>query len=353
MVTVNHTSQGNSATLRWLLYDGHGNLVRTMAPSYALSDWQFRWVWGEVQSNLALGRGYCANLGHPEDETGLVSMRARYYEPATGRFIISQKAFWRDTCEMNALPILCVLSGSTWVQADWSDIHPNLQGNRKLSACLWTIYQYDDEHGTPVPIRDWNLAKRNCLINVSSAHFTFEYLLGLLLKIVGNRQGLFVYSGSTSRVLEPDIGGEPVSLKMCSCLWTSTVYVASCTAEAPQLRGFPPGGAPTDYFYLGWLPQEDPIATILWQRWAEWSWAECEPFLPQGPSPSRYSVELTLFGEENDGLGLYLGEEFLDKVSPQWLRALLGEEAIIGELVRGDLSRWSVAGNMEDLRRLN
>jgi RHS repeat-associated protein len=26
-------------------------------------------------------------LGHPEDETGLVYMRARYYEPATGRFI--------------------------------------------------------------------------------------------------------------------------------------------------------------------------------------------------------------------------------------------------------------------------
>ncbi|MEM4409941.1 MAG: RHS repeat-associated core domain-containing protein [Candidatus Caldarchaeum sp.] len=33
------------------------------------------------------GEGSCANLGHPEDERGLVYMRARYYEPLTGRFL--------------------------------------------------------------------------------------------------------------------------------------------------------------------------------------------------------------------------------------------------------------------------
>jgi RHS repeat-associated protein len=86
VVAIDHT-RGNQVALRWLLYDGHGNLVRLMAPDYTLSAFQWRGVWGEVQGSLGTGRGYCANLGHPEDETGLVYMRARYYEPATGRFI--------------------------------------------------------------------------------------------------------------------------------------------------------------------------------------------------------------------------------------------------------------------------
>ncbi len=86
VLTIDHT-RGNQARLSWLLYDGHGNLVRVMASDYTLSGFQWRGVWGEVQSSLGAGRGYCANLGHSEDETGLVYMRARYYEPASGRFI--------------------------------------------------------------------------------------------------------------------------------------------------------------------------------------------------------------------------------------------------------------------------
>ncbi len=49
MLTIDHT-RGNQATLSGLLYDGHGNLVRTMASDYTLSGFQWRGVWGEVQS---------------------------------------------------------------------------------------------------------------------------------------------------------------------------------------------------------------------------------------------------------------------------------------------------------------
>jgi len=91
VLTIDHT-RGDQTTLNWLLYDGHGNLVRTMSPNYTLSGFQWRGAWGEVQNSLGTGRGYCANIGHLEDETGLVYMRARYYEPTTGRFISEDPA---------------------------------------------------------------------------------------------------------------------------------------------------------------------------------------------------------------------------------------------------------------------
>jgi RHS repeat-associated protein len=53
-------------------------------------------VWGGVRSGAATGGPkcrYCANLGHvQDDESGLIYMRARYYEPSTGRFISEDPA---------------------------------------------------------------------------------------------------------------------------------------------------------------------------------------------------------------------------------------------------------------------
>ena len=138
-MTIDHT-RGNQVSLRWLLYDGHGNLVRTMAPDYTLSAFQWRGVWGEVQSSLGVGRGYCANLGHPEDETGLVYMRARYYEPATSRFISEDPA--RD--------------GVNWyLYADGNPVAKVDEDGKKVSTAdfnlFWQFMRLLRSWGFPIP----------------------------------------------------------------------------------------------------------------------------------------------------------------------------------------------------------
>ena len=52
--------------------------------------------WGSVRSGSPSGypnTRYCANLGHKQDdESGLIYMRARYFEPWTGRFVTEDPA---------------------------------------------------------------------------------------------------------------------------------------------------------------------------------------------------------------------------------------------------------------------
>jgi len=50
-------------------------------------------VWGTPSDNGDPAQRYCANLGHvTDDESGLIYMRARYYEPSTGRFLSEDSA---------------------------------------------------------------------------------------------------------------------------------------------------------------------------------------------------------------------------------------------------------------------
>ena len=94
------------------LYDGHGNtmgeLARTGATSYAVGNLRKYDAWGNSRLNSASSgfHGYCGNLGHKEDpESGLTYMRARYYEPGTGRFISQDPAYdginWYGYCAGN------------------------------------------------------------------------------------------------------------------------------------------------------------------------------------------------------------------------------------------------------------
>jgi len=86
-------------TVKFPIYDGHGNMIATLArngSSYSLANERLYDVWGAVRSGSSTGapsQRYCAHLGHKQDdESGLIYMRARYYEPSTGRFVSEEPA---------------------------------------------------------------------------------------------------------------------------------------------------------------------------------------------------------------------------------------------------------------------
>ncbi|MCG9895890.1 MAG: RHS repeat-associated core domain-containing protein [Fimbriimonadaceae bacterium] len=95
------TTESGNTTTAYPLYDTHGNMVATLTKNAAGTSWNVGNlrsydVWGAVRSGAATGGPsgrYVANLGHvQDDESGLISMRARYYEPGTGRFISEDPA---------------------------------------------------------------------------------------------------------------------------------------------------------------------------------------------------------------------------------------------------------------------
>lgn len=98
------------------VYDGHVNMVATLARSgtgFAVNDRRSYDACGAVRTGNATGdpKGrYVANLGHmQDDESGLVYMRARYYEPTTGRFVSEDPARdgtnWFVYCRNNPISL--------------------------------------------------------------------------------------------------------------------------------------------------------------------------------------------------------------------------------------------------------
>ena len=86
-------------TISYPIYDAHGNMISTLSKAgsgYTFTAERSFDAWGVIrlgaQSGDPKGR-YCASLGHKQDdESGLVYMRARYYEPGSGRFISEDPA---------------------------------------------------------------------------------------------------------------------------------------------------------------------------------------------------------------------------------------------------------------------
>jgi RHS repeat-associated protein len=72
----------------WYIYDGHGNVVGTVNQTGAYTANPPLDVYGIPRATgaAATKQGYCGSLGHVTDDTGLVYMRARYYDPSVGRF---------------------------------------------------------------------------------------------------------------------------------------------------------------------------------------------------------------------------------------------------------------------------
>lgn len=102
--------ESSTTTYGYPLYDGHGNMRATLArsgSSYSTGTVKVFDVWGGVRSggdSTDPKQKYCANLGHvSDDESDLIYMRARYQEPATGRFISQDPAHdgwnWYAYCD--------------------------------------------------------------------------------------------------------------------------------------------------------------------------------------------------------------------------------------------------------------
>jgi RHS repeat-associated protein len=103
---------GERTVRSYPLYDGHGNTVAQVAradddapdasfapvpgaPAFKLGARRKYDAWGQVRwsEGSPLDQGYCGSLQHRRDaESGLVYMRARYYEPWTGRFLSEDPA---------------------------------------------------------------------------------------------------------------------------------------------------------------------------------------------------------------------------------------------------------------------
>lgn len=76
--------------VEWCVYDGLGSVVATVDPSGNVLDSRKYDVYGATRGGAASGTAhrFVGALGHPsDDETGLVYMRARYYDAAAGRFV--------------------------------------------------------------------------------------------------------------------------------------------------------------------------------------------------------------------------------------------------------------------------
>lgn len=94
----NWSNSTTIASTKFPIYDCHGNMIATIvrpsSGSATLADTRYFDAWGSPSNSGGPKQKYCASLGHAQDdESGLIYMRARYYEPGSGRFISQDPYF--------------------------------------------------------------------------------------------------------------------------------------------------------------------------------------------------------------------------------------------------------------------
>jgi len=80
-----------SGLVDWYVYDGLGGVVAEINPSGSVQASQNYDVYGNIRSSSGTSQTtnhFAGSLGHSSDQaTGLIYMRARYYDPSLGRFL--------------------------------------------------------------------------------------------------------------------------------------------------------------------------------------------------------------------------------------------------------------------------
>jgi len=159
----------------WYVYDGLGSVVGTaqgMPGAYVqgaanggkvqYTPGPKRDVYGSPRTSgtLPTPHGFVGSLGHPTDPTGLMYMRARYYDPECGRFISEDPGLngvnWYVYCSAN--PVIKVdQTGKDELQEDGIDAALYYKANRgkifsdaenqKFINAIWNFLRAWDENG--------------------------------------------------------------------------------------------------------------------------------------------------------------------------------------------------------------
>ncbi|HMS55767.1 MAG TPA: RHS repeat-associated core domain-containing protein [Fimbriimonadaceae bacterium] len=136
----------NDESWYYPVYDGHGNQIATLArsgSSFALDNERLFDAWGVVKTGASSGgptNRFVASIGHQQgDESGLIYMRARYYETWTGRFVSEDPAMaglnWFVYCSNDPVnrtdrsgavddwSVVCLMMGTAFAVFAWDSMN--------------------------------------------------------------------------------------------------------------------------------------------------------------------------------------------------------------------------------------